>query len=207
MTYRQKKFLGINTSDTEIFDLLKAWAAISLAFSILLVKGSSPYSMLLTFLLAGFTVGIGFIAHELGHKVIAHKFHCWAEFRANNQMLLFAILTSLLGFLFAAPGAVVILGNVSKTANGKISAAGPLMNFILAIIFLFGLAIPIKFVASVSFYGFMINTWLGLFNLIPIGNFDGRKILHWNKVVYGIMAFIGISFLLFQQLLFYISSA
>ena len=29
----------------------------------------------------------------------------------------------------------------------------------------------------ISYYGFIINTWLGLFNLIPFWMFDGKKIL------------------------------
>ena len=29
--------------------------------------------------------------------------------------------------------------------------------------------------------GYFINAWLGLFNMIPFGNFDGKKILAWSK--------------------------
>ncbi len=40
--------------------------------------------------------------------------------------------------------------------------------------------------------GFQINFWLGLFNLIPFGNFDGKKILNWDRYVWMGMVFIGI---------------
>jgi Zn-dependent protease len=65
------------------------------------------------------------------------------------------------------------------------------MNFILAIIFF-----AIMFVSSneyitlIGTYGFFVNTWLGLFNLIPFGIFDGIKIYRWNKQVWiGLLVF------------------
>jgi Zn-dependent protease len=30
----------------------------------------------------------------------------------------------------------------------------------------------------------MINSWLALFNLVPFGNFDGVKVLRWNRTLY-----------------------
>ena len=42
----------------------------------------------------------------------------------------------------------------------------------------------------VLLYGFKINVWLALFNMIPVWNFDGSKILKWNKYVYGIFIII-----------------
>jgi hypothetical protein len=46
----------------------------------------------------------------------------------------------------------------------------------------------------VSYYGLLINAWLALFNLIPIGNFDGVKIIRWDKKVY--YTLIGVSLVL-----------
>ncbi|MFW6283279.1 MAG: peptidase M50, partial [Minisyncoccales bacterium] len=38
---------------------------------------------------------------------------------------------------------------------------------------------------SFFFYqGFFINSWLGLFNLIPVRPFDGFNVFKWNKVVF-----------------------
>jgi Zn-dependent protease len=156
--------------------------------------------MLYYFFLAAFSVGTGFIVHELGHKVVAQHYGCFAEFRANGFMLMLAIIMSFFGFLFAAPGAVMIHGPVGVRRNGKISMAGPLMNLILAVIFLSNLLIfPFTgFLQALFSYGFMINTWLCLFNLIPILNFDGKKILAWNKLVYGSIV-AGALILLFVQ--------
>ena len=122
---------------------------------------------------------------------MAQKYKCWAEFRSMDRMLIIAIVCSFFGFVLAAPGAVMIRGTMLKDEYGKISAAGPLMNFILAIIFF-----AIMFVSSneyitlIGTYGFFVNTWLGLFNLIPFGIFDGIKIYRWNKQVWiGLLVF------------------
>ena len=136
-------------------------------------------------LISAFTVGLGFLIHEMGHKFVAQKYGCFAEFRANMRMLVLAVMMSFLGFVFVAPGAVYIHGNLDHKKNGKIAAAGPLMNIILAVIFLIIMLFFSK--GIIVQYGFMINSWLALFNMIPFMMFDGLKILRWNKVVYGVM--------------------
>lgn len=184
---------------TETKDILKAWSAISLAFAIVLSKGISfNVNFLTMFLISGFTVGLGFLFHEFAHRALARKYGCKAEFRSFDQMLILAILMSFLGFVFAAPGAVFISGKVNKQRNGKISAVGPMTNMILAIIFLFLSLLPLPGVLiNTANYGKMINAWLALFNMIPLGNFDGVKILSWDKIVYAVMliAAIGLVFI------------
>ena len=190
----------MNFSDTEIEHLTKAWIAISLAFAILLSNGnifSSDFGIML--LVSGFTVLLGFVLHELGHKYVAQRYNCFAEFRAFNGMLILAILMSFLGFIFAAPGAVMINGYVNREKNGKISAAGPIINLGLAVIFI-GL-ILIGFVNMFTHYGLLINSWLATFNMIPFWNLDGKKILRWNKVVYFSMLGLGITFLILSSVL------
>ena len=185
-------------SEKKIKDLLKAWIAISLAFAILLGNGDlfSP-SFLTSLVLSSITVGMAFLLHELGHKFVAQKYHFWAEFRSFDSMLILAILMSFLGFIFAAPGAVMINGYyMTKEKNGKISAAGPLVNLILAVIFIILALINISnpFIQQLIYYGVFINILIALFNMIPFGNFDGKKILAWNKPVY--YAMIGFGFIL-----------
>src|SRR3989338_5621827 len=199
------------TSKTEIQHILRAWAAISLAFAIMLsgTHFSDLFSFnfsqrfLHTLLTAAITVGLGFLLHELGHKIVAQHYRCWAEFRADNQMLALAVIMSFLGFIFAAPGAVMIAGNVNARKNGLISAAGPLVNLALAIIFLMLLLIfPVAGLLGIFYYGFIINSWLGLFNMLPFGNFDGAKIFRWNKLVFGAMIGIAVLLMIAQNLLF-----
>jgi Zn-dependent protease len=78
----------------------------------------------------------------------------------------------------------MIVGTVTRDRNGKISLAGPLTNIILALLFLGAGFFATGILAQLVNYGFMINLWLGAFNLIPILNFDGKKILAWSKPVY-----------------------
>jgi len=175
-------------SENELRELLKAWFVISLAFAIVL---GGLGNIVGSFLVASLSVGLGFIFHELGHKIAAQRYGCHAEFQANNQMLVFALVTSLFGIVFAAPGAVMIYGHIDKRQNGIISLAGPAVNFVIAVLFLLLLPHVSGVLTVVATYGYLINSWLGLFNLIPILNLDGKKVLMWNKAVYIVMLMIG----------------
>ncbi len=201
---KHKKILGIPTSDVEIKDLLKGWIVISIAFTILLNGLAFGVETLLVFFLSAVTVGTGFLLHELAHKLVAHKYHCWAEFRADNTMLLFSVITAFLGIIFAAPGAVMIYGpHINERQNGIISAAGPLTNFVFALVFLaLLLLVQTPFVTAIAWYGFRINSWLGLFNMIPFMNFDGAKIFRWNYFVWGAMVCAGIALLVLNMIIF-----
>tara|TARA_Y100000034_G_scaffold106885_1_gene135925 strand:+ start:48 stop:605 length:558 start_codon:yes stop_codon:yes gene_type:complete len=181
--------MKLRTSKIEIIDLFKAWVAISIAFGIIL---RSQLGFQTAFLVAAFSVGLGFLLHELAHKIVAQHYRCFAEFRSFDSMLLLAIAMSFLGFVFIAPGAVMIQGFVDYRKNGIISVAGPLVNIGLAIIFL--VLLFFKIVPTISEYGFIINSWLALFNMIPVWNFDGKKILAWNKYVYASVVAIAFFF-------------
>jgi len=138
--------------------------------------------------------------HELGHKIVAQRYGCFAEFRSFDQMLILAVLMSFFGFVFAAPGAVMINGPVGVRRNGKISAAGPVVNLILAIAFLWVLLMqPVGILKVIAFYGFFINSWLALFNMLPFWNFDGKKVLRWNKKVYGIIVAVALGLMFLQN--------
>ena len=198
--YKTIKIGKISTSKVELVDIVKAWLAISLAFalvfsSITLLNGTISrvfsISFLVMFLVSLFTAGIGFLFHELAHKIAAQRYGCLAEFRAFNQMLFLAVgLAALVGFIFAAPGAVMIAGQITRKENGIISLAGPLTNYVLGAAF-FGLMFI--FPASSQFFsiGFQVNMWLGLFNMLPFWNFDGKKIWNWNNYAWLIMVLIG----------------
>jgi len=59
------------------------------------------------------------------------------------------------GIVFAAPGAVMIMGMVSREENGRIAAAGPITNMVIAVIFL---------LVSLLLAPFIQNLWLSLAN-------------------------------------------
>lgn len=194
----------IRTSRTEVVDIVKAWLALSLAFafiysgaSILNGEIGKAFSLhfIVIFCISLFTAGLGFLLHELAHKFVAQHYGCAAEFRAWDQLLYLAVaLAVFIGFIFAAPGAVMISGMITRKENGLISAAGPATNYVLAMLFL-GLPYVLPQWSNVFATGFSINIWLGLFNLIPFGPLDGRKVFDWNKVVWGAMLAFGVLFL------------
>lgn len=189
-----RSMLSIRTSNTEIVHIIISWLAISYAFAILLLwsrSGIKPTGEELfngifnPLVISLFTVGISFIVHEMSHKIVAQRFGSWAEFRMSPFMLfLMLFLVYEYGILFAAPGAVMIYGgNVGRRENGRISLAGPLSNLLLGMAF-FLLLSEQGILYEIGKYGVIINITLALFNMIPFGIFDGRKVWDWNKLVY-----------------------
>ncbi|HUU74471.1 MAG TPA: peptidase M50 [Methanoregulaceae archaeon] len=177
-------------------DLIIAWIAISLAFSLIFIRPGATIALFLFFLgVSLVTVGVGFILHELAHKFTAMKYGFWAEFRKNNLMLLVAVaLAALVGVVFAAPGATMIYGPaITREQNGKISAAGPLTNLLLcipfAVLLAMGSVVDFRLIGINVFYtlgliGLQVNAMIAVFNMLPIGVLDGRKVLAWNKLVF-----------------------
>lgn len=183
-------------SKREKFDLLKGWLAISIAFAIVMTGPGLHLAWVKRFLFAAltslFTVGLGFILHELAHKWQANRMNCHAEFKSNDSMLIFALVTSLLGFIIAAPGAVHISGHPDIEKRGRIAMMGPATNLVLALLFLALYFLLPGFWSIAAGFGSIINTWLGLFNLIPFAQFDGAKVFVWNKAVYGGIVAVGV---------------
>jgi len=178
----------------EVRDLVLAWLALGLAFALFLgrplaftaVRNPSTGSLVAfggLMLMSLLTVGVGFLLHELAHKVVAVRFDQVAAFRADYGMLGLAIAGGLAGFLFAAPGAVYHRGRITARENGIIAVAGPVTNLVLAVAFAPLLLVP-GFVGVVGTYGVRINLILAGFNMLPWGPLDGRKVLAWDKPVF-----------------------
>jgi Zn-dependent protease len=187
----------------EVRDILISMFAIAIIFAYILSRGYistngtevflNNFIILIPALLV--SVGLGFILHEFAHKFVAIRYGFYAEFRMWLEGLIFAVFVAFaLGLVFVAPGAVYIHGNqISKEQNGKISIAGPLVNIVLAILFLSMIPLishnanpnilEFEFQVIVM-YGFIINSFLAVFNLIPISIFDGAKVLRWNPLIW-----------------------
>lgn len=189
--------MKIRTSETEIRHLLIAWFAIALAFTIVLYRWNYDLNLPSIFAISAVTVGLAFIFHELAHKVVAQRYGAWAEFRMTPFMLLVAVLTAFAGFIFAAPGAVMISKQyLTRAESGKIAVAGPMMNVILAFLFFALLSlVDHEMVELIGRFGMLINAWLAVFNMIPVSVLDGRKVLAWDKWVYVVALALAIAVL------------
>ncbi len=190
-------------------DLIIAWFAISVAFSLAFTGGVGVFMgdslqqttlgiYLVYLVLSMVTVGIGFVLHELAHKFSAMHFGYWAEFRKDNLMLVVAVtLAALVGVVFAAPGATMIYGaGVTREQNGKISAAGPVTNLILCIPFAFILLISSvldpaassqNLLALTGMVGIQVNAMIAAFNMLPVSVLDGKKVLAWNPAIFAVL--------------------
>ncbi len=170
-------------------DLLIAWLAISVAFTLIYVRGGIDLTGLVFFFARSLvTVGVAFVLHELAHKFAAMRYGYWAEFKKDNQMLLVAVvLAALVGVVFAAPGATYVYGNATRTENGRISAAGPITNLLLCIPFAALVLFGGGLLAIVGLVGLRINAMIATFNMLPISVLDGRKVLAWNPAVFAVL--------------------
>ncbi len=189
----------------EIFDILVSVIAISLALT--LSQGGGLDGMMKMpagdfislFALFTFTIGLGFVLHEIMHKYYAIKFGAWAQFQAWPLGLgMMFVMALFLPIMFIAPGAVVIYAHsISRRENGIISVAGPITNIVISILFLligvagalfiaedFGTLTVFGQKVSVFFLGAGVNAFLAFFNMLPIPPLDGSKVIAWDFKVW-----------------------
>jgi Zn-dependent protease len=175
-------------SSKELLDFSIAWVVLGVAFGILLAGGPRRIvagGVVVLPFVAGFaTAGVGFLLHELAHKVVAVRFGQIAEFRADYNMLVLTLLSAMAGFLVAAPGAVHHRGRVSSRERGLIALAGPVTNLALVVPFAAMAFAADPLVGFVGRTGLLINALLAAFNMAPYGPLDGRTVLQWNRAVF-----------------------
>ncbi|MDD1749215.1 MAG: hypothetical protein LUO89_05000 [Methanothrix sp.] len=190
-------------SSVELRDLLLSLVALVVAFSVLINGKAIPGLEMILIITVG--VGTGFLLHEMAHKFVALHFGYWAEYRANMMGLIIAVAASFVGFIFAAPGAVMIskpnapqefymqdpfgqeeLKREIKRETLWISLAGPMTNIILVIssFLLLLLSSSSGLAAQAANFALIINLTLAAFNLLPFGPLDGKKIFDSNRTVW-----------------------
>ena len=105
-----------------------------------------------------------------------------------------ALVTSIFGFIFAAPGAVQFAGLYDRESEGKIALAGPATNILIGIIaFLAFMFAPLGVVAGIILlWVAWLNLWFALFNLIPFPPLDGSKVFYWNSKLFAVVFLITI---------------
>jgi Zn-dependent protease len=174
---------------------------ISMFITVSFFSGGGYYDWWIYLTLAGFAT-LAFILHEFGHKFTGIKLGNWSEFRLIK---IFAILTAisiipLNPIKIVCPGAVQVTGDTKIPNMGKIALAGPLVNLIQAVVFiilapLLGSTTDITF--KILIIAAYLNSFLGLFNLIPLGPLDGLKVVRWNKPLYFVSLILLIAVLIY----------
>ena len=193
------------TTGRESVDLMGALLMLAFVFGfqpILTGTRTVSYVIMPTMVIAP-----AFILHEMGHKYAAIYFKKYARFTLIRQMFFLSFLVGLIGFGIAGPGATMIIGNSTKRESGIFSAAGPAVNFVLAVLsYLIILLTPNVFLSffemglhEIFWLSIFINSALGLFNLIPFAMLDGKKITAWSSEVWLLLVILN-GFMLFRYL-------
>ena len=167
--YGKKRFSG-----EELRDIFVSIVVLSIAFLILYrnntIMACLEYHLGETgrwaglFAICFMLVVFSFLLHEFGHKFVAQKYGMWSEFRLYPIGLILTLVTSAIGI-----AAVMTMNNSPYFLDDPM--------FLAIMVFLM--------LAS-------LNSFLAVFNLIPMGPLDGGKILAWNKVVWIAMFAIAI---------------
>jgi len=156
-----------------------------------------------------------FLLHELAHRYVARRYGCYAKYVLSPLGTLISLISTLI------PIKVIIVGYVGiscpslyyynlynayrpvsqRKVNAYIALSGPLTNLVIAVL-LKGLVLIPSLTTSPLIYWVItssakVNTWLALFNLIPLTPLDGSKIFTYKPV-------LSIALLMISLALFYI---
>jgi Zn-dependent protease len=190
ITYKKSNF-----SKKEVQDIAISVVTLSVALFFIIYRSPFKINGMNVTLPLSSALGIAFLMtitafllHEMSHKFTAIHYGAWSEFRMWPLGLVLTIITGIIGFLFALPGAVYFVSYRNPIREGKIALAGPTANLIIGTalipVFLFVPMSSLTILAAV-YYLIYINLWLGLFNLIPFPPLDGSKVFAWNKKSWG----------------------
>ncbi len=205
--YTYDRGRGLTFSPREKRDLLITWGVLTLAFFMAWGGYAAPWPDAALFVLgiSAIAVFTGVILHEIGHKVESLRSGIWAEYRKWDMGLAIAFLTSLFGFLFAAPGAVHVMGVGTRREMERIVSGGVRVNMLLTGALMAGffalggrgsLAVILWFIASV-------NSYLALFNTLPLPPLDGFQLMRLNFPKYLIyLSVVGVLFVIVQMAFF-----
>jgi Zn-dependent protease len=177
----------------ELMDIVISLVVLSLGFSISMagrgIVGGIRWDLVVAYLpLTAFVLFFAFIGHELAHRQVARRLGYIAMYQADyTTSAACRDFPLLFGFVFAAPGAVVISpfrlhGHGDERRDVFfISAAGPLTNIAFAAA---GAALMTALRSEIWRFFAYINAWLAFFNLLPIKPLDGYNMIRTNPALW-----------------------
>jgi len=174
----------VSSSLKEVFDLSLSWIVLTMAFSVRHIF-AWEYQFVALYAAA---VLLGFVFHELAHRLTANRYGFWARYRAWYPGLLITLLVSVVSrgrIVFAAPGAVLVEAPwVESRELAYISLSGPASNIIASAAF-----IGISTLTSWSALRLIadVNAWLAFFNLLPIPPLDGYKAFRGSPTLWAVL--------------------
>lgn len=178
---------------SEIAQILVSAAVLGLAFTIYAGRFDPT-----RFYWALMTVGVGFVGHELAHKFMAMRFGYWAAYQIWPIGMLLALVSALAGLVFAALGAVRIAGmGITREEEGVISLSGSVFNLALALAFMaLGIAVPGAVFLREGAY---LNSWIAVWNCLPLMILDGQKVFQWDKRIWALAFGTSVALLLINS--------
>ncbi|MHA1960110.1 MAG: site-2 protease family protein [Candidatus Thorarchaeota archaeon] len=160
------------------------------------------------------TIGIfiaTFMVHEMAHKFTAQHYGMWSEFRMTSTGYYLSFVAILLSFPIFGTGVVYTSRARNEDENARANLAGPFSNLIIALILgtlifviaglnggtLAGVDTSTFFLVTMLRYGLILNSMLGLFNMIPFQPFDGGTVFTWNRRIWAIITVSLLGLLIF----------
>jgi len=186
---------------TRIVTLSEPLALIVALIAISLTVGSKYllHGSIMDFLVVSGSVSLAFLPHELMHRFVARKMGCFSRFVLDPYGLILTLATAIpfIPFKIIIPGYVLISSHyydpaTRKRIEGVSAIAGPLTNIVIALIgvlLLNTIAIPLgnKYLIIFLVYLIGVNSWISLFNLLPIPPLDGSKVIVWKPINWALL--------------------
>ncbi len=143
---------------------------------------------------------IGFVGHELMHRMVAVRHGYHARFIAYIPGLLATLASGFIpGLVILAPGYVAVstYSYLARPGHGVYLsvAAGPAFNIAVSALAL-AASIPLEDAAAAYMRVVAwVNAWMAFFNLLPVPPLDGSKIIRWNTGLWLAMIILSIGLL------------
>lgn len=150
-------------------------------------------------LIPGVAFALALAARELTRRAVAARFDGYSQPCAGVSAVVIVALVGLLGWFAVAPLGSRWHSGPTDQQRGQVALAGPCTNLALALIHFAGLSIIFVgrvrvpgWLAAYGYAGFLMNAWLALCVLLPVGSFDGAYLRAWNQKNYWVVLSVAI---------------